>query len=214
MDWNNIQSKFNKISLCIQPGMNPSANTSGMEYVSVPFELDAPIDKVWETYSLISGSLSSSDLGLNYYPSFNLSFSLSLMESQQKICLTLFHPKSVSLPHPIDNCNSLQYNLLPRSIGAFVIPPQEERSRGASLITCPEKSKISLKLKYNPKWTILLNEDDRSLVSLHMMVTSGFLFAMFSSILCFAAIQGGIKTKSLKNINSFGDENLKEPLDF
>lgn len=138
--------------------MNPSANTSGMDYVSVPFELEEPIDRVWKDYSLISGTLSTSDLGLNYYPSSDLPFSLSLMESQKKICLTLFHPQTVSLPHPIVDCNSLQYNLLPRSIGAFVIPPQNERTRGASFVTCPEESRINLDIKFNPKWTILLSQ--------------------------------------------------------
>jgi len=93
MDWNDVISKFNKLSFCIQPGMSPSANTSGMEYVSVPFDLDEPIDKIWGNYSLISGSLSTSDLGLNYHLKSDLHFSLSLIESQKKICLTLFHQK-------------------------------------------------------------------------------------------------------------------------
>jgi len=213
MDWNDVISKFNKLSFCIQPGMSPSANTSGMEYVSVPFDLDEPIDKIWGNYSLISGSLSTSDLGLNYHLKSDLHFSLSLIESQKKICLTLFHPKTITLPHPIVNCNPLQYNLLPSSIGAFVIPPQDERTRGSALVTCPETSKISLKLKDNPRWTILLNEDDRSLVSLHMMVTSGFLFVILTCIVCFAAIRGGLKTKAMKPSNLF-DEDSKEPLDF
>merc|ERR1712137_1438887 len=212
MDWNDVQSRFNKVSFCIHPEMNPPANTSGMEYVSVPFELDDPVDKIWRNYTLISGSLSSSYLGLKDHPSSNLPFSLSLMESQKKICLTLFHPPTVSLPHPIINCNSLQNNLLPRSIGAIVIPPQDTRSRGMSSVTCPEESKVSLKLKNNPKWTILLNEEDRSLVSFRLMVTSGFIFMMLMMMVCFAAVRGDIKTKSPKP-NSY-NEILKESIDF
>lgn len=135
-----------------------------MEWVSVPFEMDLPIHDIWKNYNLISGSGSASDFGLHGQAGMNLSFSFSLnIQSQNKICLNLYHPKSVFLPKVINPCNPLQFNPLPKSVGAWVLPRQrpigEDQAEKRTLSPqCADNHTFSLKLQENPEWIVYLDE--------------------------------------------------------
>lgn len=65
----------------------------------------------------------------------------------------------------------------------------------------------------------VIAQDDRALVSLHLMATSAFLLTTFLVMVCFAAVGGGHRTKNVKagtpssgrdNAQAVGDD--KEPL--
>lgn len=150
--------KFNKLNFCLLPtGVSPSINTTGMEAASVPFEMVVPVDEVWKEFTVISGSVAASELGFHDFPGTNLSFSLSLMQSQNKICLNLFHPPYLAMPRGPPSCNSLQFNPFPKSIGAFVLPREDKRSTSV-IPKCPEKTGFSVKLRENQEWTVLLGK--------------------------------------------------------
>ena len=156
-DWNDLAVKFNKLNFCLLPiGVAPSANTTGMEAASVPFSMVLPVDEVWKKFTVISGSVAASELGLNGFSGTNLSFSLSLMQSQNKICLNLFHPPNVKMPRGgPPSCNSLQFNPFPQSIGAFVLPREDKRSTTV-IPKCPNNTAFDVKLVENSEWTIYL----------------------------------------------------------
>lgn len=156
-DWNDLAVKFNRLNFCLLPiGVAPSVNTSGMEAASVPFSMVLPADDVWKKFTVISGSVTAAELGLNEYPGTNLSFSLSLMQSQNKICLNLFHPSFVRMPRGgPPSCNSLQFNPFPQSIGAFVLPREDKRSTTV-IPKCPNNTAFDVNLVENPDWTIYL----------------------------------------------------------
>lgn len=59
--WNDIASKFNKLKFCTQVG-DMVLNRTDMVALSVPFDMTVPYSDVWNNYSLISGSVSASDL--------------------------------------------------------------------------------------------------------------------------------------------------------
>lgn len=148
--------KFNKLNFCLLPsGVSPSINTTGMGATSVPFEMILPVDETWKKFTVISGNVPASDLGFHDFPESNISFSLSLMQSQNKICLNLFHPPHVSMPRGHPSCNSLQFNPFPKSIGAFVLPREDKRSTSV-IPQCPDNSAFEVKIRENREWTVLL----------------------------------------------------------
>lgn len=128
-----------------------------MEAVSVPFEMVLPASKLWKNYTLVSGSVAADSLGFNAFGGSNLSFSFSLMDTQTKICLNLYHPVSIPIPQAISSCNALQFNPFPRSTGAVVLPPQEERPNKI-LASCPDEDFFQLQLKENPSWEVYLDK--------------------------------------------------------
>lgn len=130
-----------------------------MEAASVPFEMILPVHEIWKNFTVISGSIAATDIGLRDYPGTNLSFSLSLMQSQNKICLNLYHPHFVSMPHGAPTCNSLQFNPFPRSIGAFVLPREDKKlTTGSITPKCSDNAAFDVKLLENPAWTVLLGK--------------------------------------------------------
>jgi hypothetical protein len=151
---------MNKLNFCLlQPGVSPAINTTGMEAASVPFEMILPVHEIWKNFTVISGSIAATDLGLRDYPGTNLSFSLSLMQSQNKICLNLYHPHFVSMPHGAPTCNSLQFNPFPKSIGAFVLPREDKKlTTGSITPKCSDNAAFDVKLLENPAWTVLLGK--------------------------------------------------------
>lgn len=145
--------------------LTPQINTTNMEAVSVPFEVDLPVHDIWKNYSLISGTGSASDFGLQDHPGMNLSFSISLnTQSPNKICLSVFHPTTVFLPRVYNPCNPLQFNPLPRSVGAWVLPQElaigkdREIKKRPPTAQCANDHTFDLKLKENPEWIVYLDE--------------------------------------------------------
>lgn len=151
---------MNKLIMCLlAPGVSPSINTTGMEAASVPFEMMLPVHEIWKNFTVISGSIAAIDLGLRDHIGTNLSFSLSLMQSQNKLCLNLYHPWFVSMPHGAPTCNSLQFNPFPKSIGAFVLPREDKKlTTGSITPKCADNSAFDVKLLENPAWTVLLGK--------------------------------------------------------
>lgn len=158
--------KFNKLNFCLLPanGPSPSINATGMGATSVPFDMVLPVDEIWKNYNLISGSVAAADLGFRDHPGTNLSFSLSLMQSQNKICLNFFHPPHIKMPRGPPSCNSLQFNPLPKSIGAFVLPREDKKSTSV-IPKCPENTGFSVKLKENQAWIVTLGNVITSLIA-------------------------------------------------
>ena len=148
--------KFNKLDFCLlPPGISPAINTTEMEASSVPFDMMLPVHDVWKNFTVISGSVAPSDLGFHDFLGSNISFSLSLMQSQNKICLNLYHPKTLHVPRGVPSCNSLQFNPFPRSIGAFVLPREEKRPTSVTR-RCPDSASFDVKFRENSEWTVLL----------------------------------------------------------
>lgn len=156
--WNDVANKLNKVNFCLlPPEKSPTINTTGMEAVSVPFEITLPANKLWRNYTLVSGSVATESLGFHEIAGSNLSFSFSLMDTQTKICLNLYHPKSIPIPRAISSCNALQFNPFPRSTGAVVLPPLEERPIKTSS-NCPDEDQFQLHLRENPSWEVYLGK--------------------------------------------------------
>ena len=129
-----------------------------MDAASVPFDMILPVHDVWKNYTVISGSVAAADLGLRDFPGTNLSFSLSLMQSQNKLCLNFYHPKLLSMPQGAPSCNSLQFNPFPRAIGAFVLPREDKRITNSVTPSCSENTPFDVKLRENPEWIVLLGK--------------------------------------------------------
>jgi hypothetical protein len=231
-----VAEKMRKLDFCLQPIEEfQSPNLTGTDAVSVAFEFNAALSHVWKNVSLVVGSLSNSDLGLEHSSLVNVSFTMSHLESQKQLCLTFYHPPSLIMPKTVPGCDPLKYNLAPKSAGAFVIPRIDRLPSAARFPNCPEKQKFNVGLQENPSWNVMLNQvtnfylidvasvvkviwifskqDDRNLISLHLLVTSFFLLVVFITIVCFAAFRGnGVRSKSPKmNISNVSEED-KEPL--
>jgi len=214
LNWNDVAEKMRRLDFCLQPIEEfQSPNLTGTDAVSVAFEFNAALSHVWKNVSLVVGSLSNSDLGLEHSSLVNVSFTMSHLESQKQLCLTFYHPPSLIMPKTVPGCDPLKYNLAPKSAGAFVIPRIDRLPSAARFPNCPEKQKFNVGLQENPSWNVMLNQDDRNLISLHLLVTSFFLLVVFITIVCFAAFRGnGVRSKSPKmNISNVSEED-KEPL--
>lgn len=72
--WNDVASKFNKLKFCTHEG-DMVLNRTDMVALSVPFDMTVPYSDVWNNFSLISGSVSASDLVKN----INLEYSSQLI---------------------------------------------------------------------------------------------------------------------------------------
>ncbi|XP_074642214.1 transmembrane protein 248-like [Tubulanus polymorphus] len=55
---------------------------------------------------------------------------------------------------------------------------------------CRKQTKISVHYNINPALTVMLSLHDRSVINLHLMHTSYFLFVMVVTIFCYAVIRG------------------------
>ncbi|XP_021349901.1 transmembrane protein 248-like [Mizuhopecten yessoensis] len=70
---------------------------------------------------------------------------------------------------------------------------------------CQETPVIKVKHKVDPRFTMMLTLEDRSVINLHLMHTSYFLFVMFVTIFCYAIIKG--RTSKVKTHNSYSEVN-------
>lgn len=59
-----------------------------------------------------------------------------------------------------------------------------------SYIHCINASILTLEHQYDPTLTVMLTMQDRSVINLHLMHTSYFLFVMIVTLLCYALIKG------------------------
>ena len=148
-----------KLDFCLQPIEEfQSPNLTGTDAVSVAFEFNAALSHVWKNVSLVVGSLSNSDLGLEHSSLVNVSFTMSHLESQKQLCLTFYHPPSLIMPKTVPGCDPLKYNLAPKSAGAFVIPRIDRLPSAARFPNCLEKQKFNVGLQENPSWNVMLNQ--------------------------------------------------------
>ncbi|KAK3084470.1 hypothetical protein FSP39_014038 [Pinctada imbricata] len=69
------------------------------------------------------------------------------------------------------------------------------------LPSCGYKAKLQLQHHLDPQLTMLLSIEDRSLINLHLMHTSYFLFVMFVTVFCYALIKGKAKGYKVKQPN-------------
>ncbi|XP_060075610.1 transmembrane protein 248-like [Ylistrum balloti] len=71
---------------------------------------------------------------------------------------------------------------------------------------CLQTPVIKVKHKVDPRFNVMLTLEDRSVINLHLMHTSYFLFVMFITLFCYAIIKGRsikIKTHSYSEVNSY-----------
>lgn len=71
---------------------------------------------------------------------------------------------------------------------------------------CLDTPVIKVKHKVDPRFTMMLTLEDRSVINLHLMHTSYFLFVMFITLFCYAIIKGRtskIKTHNYSEVNSY-----------
>ena len=154
-----MAEKMRKLDFCLQPIEEfQSPNLTGTDAVSVAFEFNAALSHVWKNVSLVVGSLSNSDLGLEHSSLVNVSFTMSHLESQKQLCLTFYHPPSLIMPKTVPGCDPLKYNLAPKSAGAFVIPRIDRLPSAARFPNCLEKQKFNVGLQENPSWNVMLNQ--------------------------------------------------------
>ncbi|KAL8577459.1 hypothetical protein ACOMHN_021911 [Nucella lapillus] len=59
-----------------------------------------------------------------------------------------------------------------------------------SYIHCINASILTMRHQYDPHLTVMLTMQDRSVINLHLMHTSYFLFVMIVTLLCYALIKG------------------------
>ncbi|CAG5128426.1 unnamed protein product [Candidula unifasciata] len=70
------------------------------------------------------------------------------------------------------------------------------RSMSANLLTgsgqkwCSHGASVAVEYSFDDSLTVLLSQEDRSVINLHLMRTSYFLFVMVVTLFCYAAIKG------------------------
>ncbi|XP_013379424.1 transmembrane protein 248 isoform X1 [Lingula anatina] len=66
---------------------------------------------------------------------------------------------------------------------------------------CSQHPKIEVQYEWDPTLNIMLSIGDRSVINLHLMHTSYFLFVMVITIMCYAIIKGKPKNKTIQVVN-------------
>jgi hypothetical protein len=61
---------------------------------------------------------------------------------------------------------------------------------GSSRDMCLHGSRVSVQYSFDDSLTVLLSQDERSVINLHLMRTSYFLFVMVVTLFCYAAVKG------------------------
>ncbi|XP_048757115.2 transmembrane protein 248-like isoform X2 [Ostrea edulis] len=64
---------------------------------------------------------------------------------------------------------------------------------------CAHLPRVTMKYKLDPTMNMLLTLEDRSVINLHLMHTSYFLFVMFVTVACYALIKGHPSTHKSKS---------------
>ncbi|XP_022342406.1 transmembrane protein 248-like isoform X2 [Crassostrea virginica] len=64
---------------------------------------------------------------------------------------------------------------------------------------CAHLPRVTMKYKLDPTMNMLLTLEDRSVINLHLMHTTYFLFVMFVTVLCYALIKGHPATHKSKS---------------
>nr|XP_034317954.1 transmembrane protein 248 isoform X1 [Crassostrea gigas]XP_034317955.1 transmembrane protein 248 isoform X1 [Crassostrea gigas] len=73
---------------------------------------------------------------------------------------------------------------------------------------CAHLPRVTMKYKLDPTMNMLLTLEDRSIINLHLMHTTYFLFVMFVTIICYALIRGHPATHKNKS-GSYSEVSTK-----
>lgn len=138
----------------------------------------------------LTGKLSSQIVNISLsFPSFHNISCEKWCHVSKDVCLTL-HVPSALLPHTKspERCevNELDFQ---QSVSIDFVKADE----GASEL-CSSSRRLNLEYTPDTKLTEMLSIHERSIVNLHLMHTSYFMFVMVMTLLCYALIKGRYRT--------------------
>ncbi|PSN49789.1 Transmembrane protein 248 [Blattella germanica] len=213
VDWNRFLKHLSNIDLCVLPEniTRPSDDELNDNIGNVSIAVKASLSLVQQLSTLphnitsVAGVLPVGEWSPmcktdGEISALNVSLTLPQNLSQaDDVCVTFVGPRSL-LPIVNDppKCTPLvipQQGSLGRLIG---------RSRDAEVLGeredddwCKSGTVMRMVYRSNPQLPVLLTGSDRSLINLHLIHTSYFLFVMAMTLVCYALIKGKPKQKNI-----------------
>ncbi|XP_076369265.1 transmembrane protein 248-like isoform X1 [Tachypleus tridentatus] len=180
--------------------------------VAVTFKLSKKLWKMMTSIGSFSGVVTGRLIGLpGKAADQNLNVTINLpnnakhkcrkQECKISMCLT-FHGSSMLIPqtsHP-PTCRPSPFAV---SIPLLLLRSEDTE---LGLVSCSRGTRIVLQYIEDPKLTVMLSYMDRSMVNLHLMHTSYFLFFMVMTLLCCGIIRG--RYRSMKSHTSEKTPNI------
>ncbi|GLH09890.1 Cyclin-dependent kinase 5 homolog [Gryllus bimaculatus] len=231
-DWAGFLKYLSDLDLCVIVDENAriTGNTSHMVvdteagdgYGNVSIAVLASLSLVQHLNSLhnlsiISGALAIGEwdplCGPDVPPGTFLNVSLNLpanLSQGQEVCVTFSGPRAllpvtrsppVCTPAPLP-VNGATAKLSGRSRAPDALGERFEDD------WCEDGAIMRMDYRSNPELAVILTINDRSLINLHLMHTSYFLFVMAMTVVCYALIKGKPKQK-IMHIEKCVDQVLK-----
>lgn len=223
-DWTGFLKHLNDLDLCVSPdestrvaGNASRAAADDMElgdgYGNVSIGVRATLSVLKELsllpHNLTSivgvlplgelGNLCATESSAGDATSLNMTLSLPQnLSKTQEVCVTLVGPRSLL---PISSAQPSCPAFVPgQGIAARLIT----RSRSAEALGervddtwCREGAIMRMTYHSKPELAVVLTMNDRSLINLHLIHTSYFLFVMAMTLVCYALIKGKPKQKTI-----------------
>lgn len=218
-DWKTFLKHLSSIDLCIltdditpnKPIMNVNRSSDDSDEVNgnVSISVTASLSLIHQLVNLppnvtvLSGAISIDNWDgscLDPVPVashiLNLSIAVPQNISSQEVCVVVSGPRGLlpptnrgvplSCPNVIQSSeHGLTARLVARERGDY----EDE--------WCPNGAVVKMEYRQNPQLIVTLTVQDRSLMNLHLVHTSYFLFVMAMTLICYALIKGKPKQKTI-----------------
>ncbi|KAK1882499.1 Transmembrane protein 248 [Dissostichus eleginoides] len=216
-DWNTFLLRFNELDFCvsenetIKHGLNESTTpdslvvTSGQARSSTQRPFGGYSRNITHLYATVLGQQVGLS-GREAHEEINITFTLPVSWSSDECvlhghceqvvfstCMTItaasnIFPVTVQPPHcvPETFTNATSWY----KVFTTVRDSDTKYSQDYNPFWCYKGAVGKLYHALNPKLTVIVPDDDRSLINLHLMHTSYFLFVMVITMFCYAVIKG------------------------
>ncbi|CAL1534678.1 unnamed protein product [Lymnaea stagnalis] len=125
-------------------------------------------------------------------------------------CVTFSGPASMmphtQKPHTSETCiagaDSLGDGLMRNMTAAALVV-------SSSIHWCVQGARMTMQYSFDESLTVMLTQQDRSMINLHLMRTSYFLFVMVVTLFCYALIKG--RPGKMKTVHAVYDKVSSQP---
>ncbi|KAI8783198.1 transmembrane protein 248 [Biomphalaria glabrata] len=125
-------------------------------------------------------------------------------------CVTFSGPASIlpqtQKPHNADMCMNwfdMTSDSLQKNMSAATL------MMSSSNLWCQQGVRLSMDYSFDESLTVMLSEQDRSMINLHLMRTSYFLFVMVITLFCYAMVRG--RPTKIKTVHVVYDKVSSQP---
>ncbi|XP_044738960.1 transmembrane protein 248-like isoform X2 [Chrysoperla carnea] len=203
-DWKSLIRYLSAQELCIQHSSSSASyvynnhiafNNDTLDYANVSVHILATLNvaSLPPNISYVNGYLLVSDTSLGI--SFNLD-NVNVQQNSSKVqdvCVTLTGPKTIlSMASSPPACAAAPSQQASGILVTRAGPPALGERVDA---WCTDGVTARLSYKINPENSVVLSITDRSIINLHLVHTSYFLFVMAITLICYAVIRGKPKNK-------------------